>query len=199
MKIFLTITIFSVSPCNPSEHLPLLFAVNPMKEAPKGTKIPQFWHLSVPVDSQPCNQFSFSGYESNFFFLFFFLCLFPYLHNGDKTSPSPMDNYQIKSPVYEMLQSETSRTIVEPWGATTLSRQQHLWTKKTLLLLQRNKANILHSCIFRKINTQYLNRELPPHDKNPCQVSFLQHNEVIVLLRPQSTKTQQFPHGEIAT
>lgn len=119
---------------------------------------------------------------------FSFLCLFPYLHNGDKTSPSPMDNYQIKSPVYEMLQSETSRTIVEPWGATTLSRQQHLWTKKkNLSLLQRNKANILHCCIFRKINTQYLNSELPPHDKNPCQVSFLQHNEIIVLLRPQST------------
>lgn len=112
-----------------SDHLPLLFVVNPMKEAPKGTKIPQFWHLTFPVDSQPCNQFSFSGYESNFFF-FFFLSLFPYLHNGDKTPPSPMDNYQIKSPVYEMLQSETSRTIVEPWEATILLRQQHLWTKK---------------------------------------------------------------------
>lgn len=168
-----------------------------MKEAPKGTKIPQFWHLPFPVDSQPCNQFSFSGYESNFFF---FLSLFRCLHNGDKTPPSPMDNYQIKSPVYEMLQSETSRTIVKPWGATTLLKQHHLCTKKPLSLLQRNKPNILHSCIFREINTQYLNRELPPHDKNPCEVSFLQHNEVIVLLRPQSTKTQQqFPHGEIAT
>lgn len=75
-----------------------------------------------------------------------------------------------------------------------------IFGQKNLSLLQRNKPNILHSCIFRKINTQYLNRELPPHDKNPCEVSFLQHNEVIVLLRPQSIKTQQqFPHGEIAT
>lgn len=129
VKIFLIITIFSVSPCNPSEHLPLLFLVNPMKEAPKGTKIPQFWHLIFPVNSQPCNQFSFSGYESNFIFFSVFISLFA---QWGQNFSSPMDNDQIKSPVYEMLQSETFRTIAEPWGATTLSRQQHLWKKKTI-------------------------------------------------------------------
>lgn len=127
VKIFLKITIFSVSPCNPSEHLPLLAVGSSMKEAPKGTKISQFWHFTFPVDSQPCNQFSFSGYESHFIFFPLFISLFA---QWGQNSSSPMDNYQIKSPAYEMLQSETSRTIVEPGGATTSSRQQHLWIKR---------------------------------------------------------------------
>lgn len=47
------------------------------------------WHLTFPVNSQTCNQFSCRGCESEFHL---FLCPLPCFHSGDRALQSPMDN-----------------------------------------------------------------------------------------------------------